>query len=205
MNATNRIVNRVVLLIAAMLLLLGGAALLVAGTAANGIRFDWAERAADAVSDAWALFAGSTLDIAGIGTVSVAAVVAVAVTLAALVLLVVFLSTRGGGRTSEVWLLDGADGRTTVDRSVADALLGAPLRDRPDVVSATVAAYLVSGQRAIELSVRVQPTARLEAVIAATEAAVSDWDALLGERTPVVLHLSDRSWRDALRPRTRVS
>ncbi|OAN35190.1 hypothetical protein [Microbacterium sp. H83] len=205
MNATNRFANRIVLFIAAVVLVVAGAALFVIGAVQNGIRADWISGLSRAMTDVWSIATRPTIDVAGIGVVPVAAVIAAAVVVVVLVLLIVFLSTRGGGRTADVWSADGADGRIAVDRSVADAVLGAPLRARPDVVSAQVSAWMIRGRRALELSVRVQPTARLDAVVAAAEQAVDVWDGLLDARTPVVLHLSDRSWRDAFRPRTRVS
>ncbi|QYM65196.1 hypothetical protein [Microbacterium sp. Se5.02b] len=49
-----------------------------------------------------------------------------------------------------------------------------------------------------------RPGAPLGAVVDAAEAAIREWDELLGERIPIMLHLSDRRWRDAFRSPRRV-
>ncbi|KJQ55116.1 hypothetical protein [Microbacterium sp. SA39] len=204
MNATNRVTNRVVLFLAGAALLIAGASSLAAGLLEAGDPPVWAEGGLAAVSEAWASTARRTVEIAGVGAVPVALLIAAAAVLLLTALLLVFVFTRGGGRSNDVLAIDAEGGRTTVDRDVADAILTAPLAARTDVISARVNAYRVRRTQALELAVIVQPGASLDAVLAAAETAVSDWDDLLGTRIPIMLHLSDRRWRDALRPRVRV-
>lgn len=202
MNATNRLVNRGVLLLV-------GAGLLVVGVLAvvAGIRAPWAGDILAAVAEttrtlrAWiddrsvsvagAEIAGPVVALAALGLI-------VAVAAAA------FLFTRGGGRTADVMRTVGDDGRTVVDRSVADAVIAGTLGSRPDVLSARTAAYRVHRQPAVAVTVSVRKGAPLAAVLATAERAVGDWDALAGEATPVMIHIADPRWRDALRSRTRV-
>lgn len=204
MNATNRIMNRVLLFLAGVVLLGGGLVALAAGVLSAGNAPAWMQRPAGAVAEAWASAADWTWEVAGIGTVSVPAVLAAAAVVVLAVLLIVFLSTRRRGGSKTVLEVDAAGGRTTVDRNVADAVLTEMLLARPDVLSARTGAYRIGRARAVELAVVVQPGASLGAVVAAAETAIGEWDRLLGARIPILLHLSDRRWRDALRSTTRV-
>lgn len=202
MNATNRLVNRgVLLLIGAGLLVVGAFALAV------GARPSWAGDAlAVAVRTSRDLrtridevsvpLLGGEID----GPVLVLAVLGLLVAIAA----VAFVLTRGGGRTADVVRIAGDGGRTAVDRSVADAVIAGALGGRPDVLSARTAAYRVRHQPAVSVTLSVRKGAPLAAVLAAAERAVGEWDVLAGERTPVMIHIADPRWRDALRSRSRV-
>lgn len=204
MNATNRIMNRALLFLAGVVLLAGGFVALAAGVLSAGNAPAWMQQPAGAVAEAWASAADWTWEVTGVGTVSVPAVLAAAAAVVLAVLLIVFLSTRKRGRSKTVLEVDAAGGRTTVDRNVADAVLTETLLARPDVLSARTGAYRIGQARAVELAVVVQPGASLGAVVAAAETAIGEWDRLLGARIPILLHLSDRRWRDALRSTTRV-
>lgn len=204
MNATNRVLNRVLLFLAGVVLLAAGAVALAAGILAGGDPPAWMREPLRAITDAWSSLERWTVEVAGVGPVSVLLLIAVGTAIVLTVLLLIFLGTRGRGRSREVLDVDGAGGRTAVDRSVAEAVLAEPLSSRPDVLSARAAAYRVRRAPAIELAVTVRPGAPLAAVVAAAEAAVREWDQLLGSRVPILLHLSDRGWRDSFRKATRV-
>ncbi|WAA66989.1 hypothetical protein [Microbacterium oxydans] len=204
MNATNRGMNRVLLFCTGAVLLIAGAAALAAGALSTGAAPTWLRGTASAAADVWSSIAGLTWEITGIGSVSVLILIAVAALVLLTLVLIAFLSSRTRGRSKTVLEVDTPGGRTVVDRSVADAVLTAALSSRPDVLSARADAYRVRGTRALELAVVVQPGASLGAVVAAAEGAIREWDALLGARIPILLHLSDRRWRDALRSTTRV-
>lgn len=204
MNATNRIANRVLLFLAGAVLLSAGVLALAAGAAAAGDPPAWIRPQMSAVTDAWERAAGWTREVTGVGAVSVPLLVAAAAGVIVMLLLLVFLGTRRRGGARTVLEIDAARGRTTVDRNVAEAMLTAPLLQRPDVLSARTGAYRIGNVRAVELAVTVRPGAPLGAVVATAEAAISEWDELLGSRLPILVHLSDRRWRDALRSSTRV-
>nr|WP_017203710.1 hypothetical protein [Microbacterium barkeri] len=199
MNATNRVMNRVLLFLAGVVLLAAGIVALAAGILAGGDPPVWTREPLRVITDVWSSLARWTVDVAGVGPVSVLLLIAVGTALLLTVLLLVFLGTRGRGRTREVLEVDGVGGRTAVDRSVADAVLAEPLSRRPDVETSRV-----RRAPAIELAVTVRPGAPLGAVVAAAQAAVREWDQLLGSRVPILLHLADRGWRDSFRTATRV-
>ncbi|MFK3676475.1 hypothetical protein ACI2IP_02005 [Microbacterium sp. NPDC090218] len=204
MNATNRLMNRVLLFVAGAVLLAGGGIALAAGTLAAGTPPEWLRRPVDAVAGAVDTAAGWTWQVAGIGTVSVPLLIVGAAVVILTVVLLAFLGTRRRGGSKTVLEVDVAGGRTTVDRDVAEAILTEPLVRRPDVLSARTGAYRIGRTRAVELAVTVRPGAPLGAVLAAAEKAVEEWDELLGARIPIMLHLSDRRWRDTFRSPTRV-
>lgn len=204
MNATNRFVNRSVLFLVGAVLLAAGAVALAAGLLAAGEPPAWLRRPATQVAAAWESAEGWTWQAMGIGPVSMPVLLAVAAAVVLTVLLVVFLSSRRRGRSKTVLDVVTATGRTTVDRNVVDAVLTEPLIRRPDVLSARTGTYRVGSTRAVELAVTVRPGAPLATVVAAAEAAIGEWDDLLGSRIPILLHLSDRRWREGFRSPTRV-
>lgn len=204
MNTTNRFVNRMLLFAVGVVLLVLGVGALAAGILATGDAPAWIKQPASAVSDALATAFEWTWQVPGVGSVSVPLVLAAGTLLVLIVILVAFLSTRRQGHSKTVLELGGAGGRTVVDRNVAEAVLTDSLLRRPDVLSARTGAYRIGRKRAVELAVIVRPGAPLGAVVAAAEHAVREWDELLGKRIPILLHLSDRRWRDGFRSPTRV-
>lgn len=196
MNATNRIMNRA-------LLALGGVILAAAGLAAviGTVRPEWAAGSYATVTG-WAeraLAAADAPAFAVPGDPPVFVIAALALAVVVTVLLVAFLLTRHRGRTATVVTATTPGGTVTVDGSVAEAVLAGPLRRRRDVLAAHLRAYRVRGVAAIRLSITVRRGADLAQALAAAENAVAAWDALAGARVPVLIHLTDRTWRDALR------
>lgn len=204
MNTTNRVLNRVLLFLAGAVLLAAGVVALAAGVLSAGDPPVWLRGPASVVTDAWGSVTTRTVEVAGVGTVPVAMVLTATVLVVMTLLLLVFVCTRRRGRSKTVLAVDAADGRTSVDRSVVDAVLTDPLVERADVLSARTEAYRIGSTRAVGLTVTVRPGASLGAVVAAAERAIAEWDGLVGTRIPIMVHLSDRRWRDALRSTTRV-
>lgn len=204
MNATNRFVNRSVLFLIGVLLLVAGATALAAGVLVGGDPPRWLRRPAAEMVAGWESARGGTWQVPAIGEVSTLLLLAVAAAVVLAVLLVVFLISRRRGRSKTVLDVDTVTGRTTVDRNVVDAVLTEPLIRRPDVLSARTGTYRVGQTRAVELAVTVRPGAPLANVVAAAEAAIGEWDELLGSRIPILLHLSDRRWSEGFRSPTRV-
>lgn len=204
MNATNRLVNRMLLLVAGMILLAAGGVALAAGVLAGGDAPSWLQQPASTVSAAVESAAAWTWQFPGVGPVSVLLLLTAATAVLLVIALIAFLATRRRGRAKAVLEVDVAGGRTTVDRNVAEDVLTEPLIRRPDVLSARAAAYRVGRKYAVALAITVRPGAPLGAIVAVTEKAVREWDELLGARIPILVHLSDRRWRDAFRSPTRV-
>ncbi|MBT2484974.1 MULTISPECIES: hypothetical protein [unclassified Microbacterium] len=205
MKTTNRVMNRVVLLLVGIVLLGAGVATIIAALQSAGASPAWLDGPVTAISEAWTTVGAWRVEVTGIGAVSVFMVAAAAAVIVLTMLLLMFVLSRRRGGSKNVLDVKSGDGRTTVDRNVADAVLTAPLNSRPDVIAARTSAYRLKTSHAIELAVTVRPGASLAAVTEAAETAIRDWDQLLGSRVPIMLHLSDRRWRDTFRARTRVS
>ena len=199
MNATNRVLNRAVLLIAGLLLAAAGAAALLWAWRPDRAQvvLSHVERSVD---DA---LQGQSVTVLG----SDIPVVLIAASVAALILavaLIIFVFARGRGSVHDVARIRADDGRTEVDRSVVDAVLSGALIACPDVVSARTGVFLVKGVRTVRLSVTVRQGASLGDVLAAAEQAIRDWDSLLGGETPILIHLTDRGWLGRYRSAVRV-
>ncbi len=81
-------------------------------------------------------------------------------------------------------------GDIRIGRGVAEQALRGALADRPDLAGATVATYEIRGTPA--LKVRVQPRQGVAPHILAAEvsALVEALDAVVGQRTPVLIHIA---------------
>lgn len=203
MTSSGTAANRGVLLGAGVLLLGAGAALLVAGLRATGALPAPVESVLAPV-DAAVEWSGARGLVLAAGFVPLGIVVAIIAAVLLLVLLIAFLLTRGRRRERTVLRLEGPNGDTAVDHSVAEEILAAPLAERADVLSARVTARRIGHQTALGLVVTPRPGAALGQVLAATDAAVQEWDALTGARMPLVVHVADRGWRELFRSRQRV-
>lgn len=203
MNATNRTLNRVVLLIAGLMAAIGGTALLLLTTRPPWAA-EWVDRVLVRVQTAVQQAQAWTVALPGGGEIRPAGPLLAIAAVVLLIGLIAFLVTRGGGRTATV-VREGSDrGETSVDANVAEAVLAGVLRERPDVLSARTSTYLVRRTPSIKLTVTLRRGAKLPRIIRAAEKAVGEWDALVGGAIPVVLHLSDRGWADRWRSATRV-
>ncbi|WP_187978074.1 hypothetical protein [Mycetocola sp. JXN-3] len=204
MNATNRIVNRALLLVTGLALAIVGAFLVLA----SGKLPRWADGLLDTVAG-WLGTLGDWLgsfwfEFPGGVALSGAAVLLIAKLVILLVLLIIFLSTRGGGKTATVLRIEGGQGDTELDANLVENLIAARLRESTDVLSAGTGVYRVRRAPAIRLSITLRRGARVPRVLDEVERAVRDWDALAGTTIPVILHLQGRGWLDRWRSATRV-
>lgn len=192
------------------LLVLSGATVAAVGTALvlRGLRPRWA----DGLGQTWATFRESTLPrltatTFELGSLSlpVWVLVSVAAALVLLVVLVAFLATARRSTTTTVLRDSTAGGTTSVDQSVAEALLAEPISRESSVASASVRVYTVRREPALELTVRVRRGADLAQVIASADQVLRDWDRLAGTQLPVVLRLTGRAALPGRRSAQRVS
>ena len=197
MNATNRVINRIILILAAIVF-----AALAAAFAARA----WAP-------EAWQMMRDSVHEgrewidgyhFVGQGFATSTAVLCV-VAVIAVVLAVWFLATRGGGHTSTVFMHAHPAGDVNVDRDVADAVLAGPLRERSDVLSAETSSFLVRKQPTIRLTVRLRNGADIAKIIDAVQRTTQQWDELTATQMPIVLHFAERHVIDSRRADTRVA
>lgn len=203
MNSTNRVLNRILLFVGGLVLIAGGAAVLLWAlrpTWAEG----WIESARSHATTIVTDLRAATSPMPGVGDVPIAVLVALLVAMLLIVLLLMFVFSRGGGASHDVAVESSPTGSTKVDRNVVDAVLTEPLAARADVLSARTSVYEVKGEHTVRLALTVRQGAILADVLTAAERAVAEWDALLGKETPLLIHLTDRSWADRLRSSARV-
>ncbi len=207
MTGTNRTLNRTVLLLVGLAGLLGGAAIV-------GI---WTMPAWASTRDGLVAGVASTVDRlgrwrldladAGLGSVPAVLLIVPAAALLLAALVIAFVASQGRGRTQRVLRIPlkrgPAAGILDVDVSVASATIGEPLAGRRDVVGVHVSAYRVRRQPVILAAVSPRRGADITAILEHAATAVADWQALLGRRVPVVVHLTRGSW-SSLRREARV-
>lgn len=203
MNATNRVVNRIVLVLVALVLGAGGAILLL-----YGVGPAWAQPLRAEIEGAAAagsgLFDDAAVALPDGREVPMAALAAAGAGAVIIVLAVVFFATRGGGRSSTVLSGRDAGGVTTADASVVRAGVDAELQGRSDVIAAHTDVHVVRGETVVRIRVRPRRGADLAGVLVAAGAAIDEWAALCGTRMPVLLHFSEHRFVDRLRSGTRV-
>ncbi|MET3810670.1 hypothetical protein [Arthrobacter sp. UYEF3] len=107
-------------------------------------------------------------------------------------LMVAWLAQQGKGRANLLVVEEDAGevpGSVRIGGGVAEQALKAALADRPDLAGAMVATYEFRGEPS--LRIRVQPRQGVAPHILAAEisALVEALDAVLGKRTPVLIHI----------------
>jgi hypothetical protein len=119
-------------------------------------------------------------------------IVLVLVTLLLMGLMVAWMAQQGKGRSN--LLVSGDDagevaGDVRIGGGVAEQALKHALGERPDLAGATVATYEVNGRPA--LKVRLLPRQGVAPHLLAAEVAtlVEALDAVVGQRTPVLIHI----------------
>ncbi|TAP43528.1 hypothetical protein [Arthrobacter sp. S39] len=119
-------------------------------------------------------------------------IVVVLVTLLLMGLMVAWVAQQGKGRTNQLVSDDDAGevaGNVRIGGGVAEQALKQALAERPDLAGATVATYEVNGNPA--LKVRLLPRQGVAPHLLAAEVAtlVDALDAVVGIRTPVLIHI----------------
>ena len=119
-------------------------------------------------------------------------IVVVLVTLLLMGLMVAWVAQQGKGRTNQLVSDDDAGevaGDVRIGGGVAEQALKQALAERPDLAGATVATYEVNGNPA--LKVRLLPRQGVAPHLLAAEVAtlVDALDAVVGIRTPVLIHI----------------
>ncbi|TDP98579.1 MULTISPECIES: hypothetical protein [unclassified Leifsonia] len=199
MNDTNRVINRLLLAVTgiALLAVAGLAVALIAvpdaGRLWRGIGRS-ATTAADGVFGV-RLWPGTTL--------SLAALIALAVAALFVILLIVQVVRAGHGATSTVLTLSTPDGSVELDAAVPAALLTEQLKPVPGVAGVAVSAYRVRRTPALKVTVRCRRGASPREVADAVDEAVALLDSALGTTLPVFAQLVG-GFRSRLQAATRV-
>ena len=185
MNSTNRFLNRFFIFVVGLVVLAAGAALSVGALLPDVQRTisENAERAVGPTND--------TID-AQPWILWIAAVVAL------LLILVIlwFVFRQGRGHTGTLLQVDEqrtkdtpTGGRVVLDVKVAEQVLEEAIGRNPDVVSVDVTGFRIRKQSTLRLTAHARRGASPVQLRRDIEAAIHEWDGVLGTSTPVVIQI----------------
>lgn len=205
MNATNRVVNRVVLAIVGLVLLTSGGATLMATVwpAAQG-----AWRRSLSGARRWVADADAQTRLSDGTTVSWFVIGVLAVLVLLIVVAIVVIARLGGGRTGIVVQEDageGAQGRVTIGQGFASDAITRSLAGRDEILSSKVRTRRVRGTEMLHVSVTPRRnTSPLDAILTVTRL-VDNLATLMGGQTPTYISVRSgaRSRLAADQPRVR--
>jgi len=184
-NATNRVLNRAALLIVGLLLVAVGG-----GVAAAALVPEWLAAWTDGAD---------ALDIVFDPSQVVTLVIVLAVCVAVIALLLVFVLRQGRGHTRTIVRrggsdglggssgAGGSDGAIVVDTKVAATLIEAALADHPAVASVSVSGYRVRDTPALKIAVSARRGASPGELREQVDLVVGRWDEVLGSEVPVLV------------------
>jgi len=175
-NATNRALNRAVLLTVGLVLVaLGGA------VAAAALVPSWLA--------VWTDVAGG-LDPTFDPSQAMTLAIVLGGCLIVVVLLLVFIVRQGRGHTRTMVQRGASDGAVVVDTRVAATLIEAALADHPDVASVSVSGYRVRGVPALKIAVSPRRGASPSELRDEVDRVVERWDEVLGSEVPVLVTMA---------------
>ena len=108
-------------------------------------------------------------------------------------LMVAWVAQQGKGRTDLLLAAEdpgGVPGDIRIGSGVAEQALKNALAERPDVAGATVATYEVRGQPALKIRLHPRPGVPPQVLSADTSALVAALETVVGQRTPVLVHIA---------------
>lgn len=185
MNATRRGLNRALLGLLGLLLIGAGALAVLAGTNTD-LAKGWTRTGNQ-------LWAGIQEQLAAVPIpgldISWWTAAVLGLLLLAVVLLVAWIASQGGGRTNQLARHDGDTGATTVDTAVAGQAIKAALTDNTQVLSSAVQSWHIKGRTGLKISVQARKGASPRELVAELSELVSGLDALLGEKPPVLVRI----------------
>jgi uncharacterized membrane protein YoaK (UPF0700 family) len=184
-NATNRALNRAVILLVGIVLIAVGAAVAVAAAVPEWLEA-WSDGSARVTDALGAAIASASLGFSDHSWVLVAGAVLAVI---AAVLVAVFVLRQGRGHTRTVLRRSGDDGEIAVDSEVVHSSIERALREHPGVASVSVSSYRVrrAQNAAVKIDIGVRRGVSPADIREAADAVVADWDALLGETLPVLV------------------
>lgn len=108
-------------------------------------------------------------------------------------LMVAWVAQQGKGRADLLLAAEdpgGVPGDIRIGGGVAEQALKSALAERPDIAGATVATYKVRGQPALRIRLQPRPGVPPQLLAAETSALVAALEAVVGQRTPVLVHIA---------------
>lgn len=119
-------------------------------------------------------------------------IVLVLLLLAVIGAMVAWVAQQGKGRADLMVAEEDpgeVPGNVRIGGGVAEQALRAALADRPDLAGATVATYEIRGEPALKIRVQPRQGVAPHTLAAEVSALVEALDAVIGKRTPVLIHI----------------
>jgi len=188
MNNTPRVLNRVLIGILGIILLAIGVLLILLATVPI-VGVWWHEWAGGVLSFWLDLFERTQFPRRQGSWLWLAICLALLVVLG---LMIAWIAQQGKGRTSLLVTEEDpgeVPGNVGISGGVAEQTLRAALADRPDLAGVTVAAYEISGEPALKIRVEPRQGVAPHRLAAEVSALVEALDAVIGKRTPVLIHI----------------
>ncbi len=107
-------------------------------------------------------------------------------------LMVAWVAQQGKGRSNLIVAEDDAGdfpGNVWIGGAVAEQALRAALAERPDLAGVTVATYEIRGEPALKIRLQPRQGVAPHLLAADVSALVEALDAVVGKRTPVLIHI----------------
>lgn len=189
MNSTPRVLNRILIGILGFKLLAVGVLLMLLATV-PAVGTWWQSWSRSVWDDANRMFEGTRFP----GRTESWLWIVLALVLVVLIgLMVAWVAQQGKGRADLLLAAEdpgGVPGDIRIGGGVAEQALKSALAERPDIAGATVATYKVRGQPALRIRLQPRPGVPPQLLAAETSALVAALEAVVGQRTPVLVHIA---------------
>lgn len=188
MNNTPRILNRILIgVLGIKLLAIGLLLILLAGVPAVGTW--WRGWSAGVWGNVRGLFERTRFPGQPESWLWILIVLLLVVVIA---VMVAWVAQQGKGRTNLLVAEEDpgeVPGDVRIGSGVAEQALRAALADRPDLAGATIATYEIRGEPALKIRVQPRQGVAPHTLAAEVSALVEALDAVIGKRTPVLIHI----------------
>ncbi|AJT42626.1 hypothetical protein [Psychromicrobium lacuslunae] len=187
MSNTNRGLNRVLLFIVSIVLLAAGVATVLAGSwsKAKDSWLNWGGQAKEFTSQQLS----TTRVQLGDWEVSWLWLGLLAMLLLAVILLICWIASQGGGRTSRLSRERDPEGTLTLHDNIAQSAIKAALAEDPRVLSTTVSAWQLKKQSGLKVSIQARKGSSPRQLADSAENLVIGLDRLLGRELPILISI----------------
>lgn len=195
MNSTHRGLNRLLLALLGLILIVAGAI-----TGAAGLFPQVASTWTDTGARTWAWIL-QQIKAAPIGGLDISwwTIAALAVLVIAIIVLLCWIFSQGGGRSNRVGVREstndsagtaGVAGTTTVETSLVSRAVRDALEENDQVLSANVSSWKVKDTHGLKIAVQARKGSSPREITDATEETIRGLDELLGTQIPVLVRIN---------------
>ncbi|WP_394941895.1 hypothetical protein [Psychromicrobium sp. YIM B11713] len=188
MSTTHRGLNRLLLLILAVFMLAIGLATALAGAWPTARQY-WTDSLTQSRNWLSEQLAASRIQIAD-WQISWIWLALVAVLILALILLLCWIGSQGGGRTGVLEREEAPEGSLTMRDDIAQSTLKEALNQDARVLSSSVSAWQIKKQAGLKISIQARKGSSPRQLADSVENLVTGLDRLLGRELPVLISIN---------------